>query len=444
MSSNVPVRRARGSTYEEPFRGEQQRHYLFKHVAEFFERVSRTNATVLLLDDLQWADNATLLLLQHLGPLLGEWLLLAAGTYRDVELDGNRPFSETLETLIRKRLAQRVHLDRLPRESVAAMLTALGGPDPPPTLVTAIYQETEGNPFFVEEVFEHLQEEGVLQTQDGSWRSALDLTGLDVPEGVRLVVGRRLQRVSADCRKVLTFGAIVGRGFGLELLEAVGDVTSDRLLEAVEEAEQAYLIMATATRDARWEFSHALIRQTLAEGLSVPRRQRLHLRVADAMERSAASPEAATSDIALHLYQAGSGGPREDRTVLGTRRRPGPGCRRIRRGASRLRFGAVAGSDRRRRARLPPSWPRGGAPRAEPVGSGDRRLERRPPALRTPLPRSLCGRNLPGAFTGVFVDESTCGSRGQRTSGAGRPWGGTECRPLPSPRLPGVGPEFAG
>ena len=178
---------------------EQQRRYLFKNVAEFLERVSRASSTVLLFDDLQWADSATLLLLQHVARLLGRLPVLALGTYRDVELDVNRPFAATLETLHRKRLAQRLNLQRLPQEGVASMLAALGGPLPPESLVAGTYRETERNPFFVEEVFQYLEEEGVLREEDGRWRSAVDLEELDVPEGVRLVIGRRLERVSADC-----------------------------------------------------------------------------------------------------------------------------------------------------------------------------------------------------------------------------------------------------
>ena len=222
---------------------EQQRHYLFKNVAEFLERMSRASSTVLLLDDLQWADNATLLLLQHLAPLLGELPVLALGTYRDVELDVSRPFAATLETLNRKRLAQRLDLGRLPQEGVAGMLAALGGASPPEALVVGIYRETEGNPFFVEEVYQHLEDEGALHREDGTWRPSLDLEELDVPEGVRLVIGRRLERVSPDSQKVLTFGAVVGRGFSLTLLEAIGDMTGDALLTALEEAETNHLIM---------------------------------------------------------------------------------------------------------------------------------------------------------------------------------------------------------
>ena len=284
---------------------EQQRRYLFQNVGEFLERLSRVSSLVILLDDLQWADDSTLLLLQYLTPQLAQTPMLVLGTYRDVELTEERPFARTLETLTRKRLAQRMTLERLPEQTVSAMLEVLGGPSPPPPLVTVIYRETQGNPFFVEEVFQHLSDEQKLRDAEGSWRSDLAVEELKVPEGVRLVIARRLERVSDETQLVLRVAAIVGRSFSLEVLEATGDVTGDGLLDALEEAERAYLIMPSSSGEARWEFSHALIRQTLAESLSVPRRQRLHLRVADAFEKAAAAPEAQASDIAHHLRQAG-------------------------------------------------------------------------------------------------------------------------------------------
>ena len=294
---------------------EQQRRYLFKNIAEFVQRASRLRCMVILLDDLHWADEATLELLQHLAPLLQTWPVLVLGTYRDVELDVGRPFAQTLESLKRKRLATRLNLRRLEFDGVHAMLVALGGPDPPLTLVTAVFDETEGNPFFVEEVFQHLDEEGALLSADGKWRTELELEDLEVPEGVRLVVGRRLERVSPESQKVLTIGAIVGRSFDLDLLEAVGDVVGDALLTALEESEQAFLIVPTPGREPRWEFSHALIRQTLAASLSLPRRQRLHLRVADAIEQTVREePEKRAADLAHHLYQAGTAAE-ADKTV---------------------------------------------------------------------------------------------------------------------------------
>ena len=288
---------------------QQQRRFLFKSVTDFLERAAHARSLVVLLDDLQWADESTLLLLQHVAPQLEKMPMLVLGTYRDVELDLQRPFAQVLETLTRQRLAKRITIRRLPEAGVLEMLAVLGGPSPPPALAARIFAETEGNPFFVEEVFHHLAEEGVLFA-DGAprvWRADLDVDDLQVPEGVRLVLARRLQRVGEETQRVLTSAAVVGRSFSLSLLEGLGDVTGDTLLTALEEAEAAHLIVGVGGREARWEFSHALIRQTLAQLLSLPRRQQLHHRIAEAIEATTGDAlETRTAELAHHLYQAGT------------------------------------------------------------------------------------------------------------------------------------------
>ena len=236
--------------------------------------------------------------------------MLMLGTYRDVELDLQRPFAQVLETLARQRLAKRITVRRLPETSVREMLVALGGPSPPPALVESIFAGTEGNPFFVEEVFHHLAEEGVLfgDQEPGAWRADLDVDDLRVPEGVRLVLARRLRRVGEETQRVLTAAAVVGRSFSLSLLEALGDVAGDDLLTALEEAESAHLIVGVGRRETRWEFSHALIRQTLVQMLSLPRRQQLHQRIAEAIEATTGDAlETRTAELAHHFYQAGTG-----------------------------------------------------------------------------------------------------------------------------------------
>ena len=287
---------------------EQQRRYLFNCVAAFLERCCRLKPLVLLLDDVHWADEPTLLLLQHLAQRLPQLPMLVLGTYRDVELDADRPFALTLETLTRQRLAHRLALKRLPHEGVEAMLRALGGMTPPPTLVSAVYQETEGNPFFLEEVFHHLKDEGKLFDSHGGWRANLRIDELDVPEGVRLVIGRRLKRLQETTQQVLTRAALVGRSFDLALLAAVTEERDETLLPALEEAEAAHVIRLESGRNLRWRFAHELIRQTLVSKLALPRRQRLHLQIAEAMERLyAASAKQHAGDLAHHFYQAGAG-----------------------------------------------------------------------------------------------------------------------------------------
>ena len=287
---------------------EQERRYLFNCIREFVERAGRAQPLFLVLEDLHWADDSTLLLIQHIAQRLSNMPVLILGTYRDVELDVARPLARALEELLRQRLAHDLALKRLPEAGVQAMLRGLSGQDPPPSLVQAVYRETEGNPFFVEEVFHHLAAEGKLFDAQGRWRSDLSIGELEVPRGVRLVIGRRLERVSEDCRRVLTTAAVIGRGFSFELLEALSEVDIDVLLDAVDDAERAHLITSAGDgREARFTFAHELIRQTLLSGLSPPRRQRLHLRVAEAMERVYPQTlEEYAAGLAHHLYQAGA------------------------------------------------------------------------------------------------------------------------------------------
>ncbi len=157
-------------------------------------------------------------------------------------------------------------------------------------------------------MFRHLAEEGKLFDDKGGFRPGLRMDQLQVPEGVRLVLGRRLERLSEDARRTLTTAAVIGRVFPLELLEELENARPDAALEAVEEAERAHLVETeSAGRQTRYRFVHELIRQTLAETLSLPRRQRLHARVAGALERVyRSSIEAHVSALAHHLYQAGA------------------------------------------------------------------------------------------------------------------------------------------
>ena len=141
---------------------EQQRRYLFNNFLAFIERSARVTPHVMLIDDLHWADDSTLLLLQHIAQQVAQMPMLIVGTYRDVDLDVARPFAKTLEALTRRRLAHKVTIRRLPETGVRDMLEALSRQAVPSVLVRTIYRETEGNPFFVEEVFRHLAEEGRL------------------------------------------------------------------------------------------------------------------------------------------------------------------------------------------------------------------------------------------------------------------------------------------
>jgi tetratricopeptide (TPR) repeat protein len=271
-------------------------------------RAGHVQPLLLVIEDLHWTDEPTLLLLQHIAQQLGEMPVLIVGTYRDTELDVARSLAKTLEELLRQRLAHDLLLKPLPETDVSAMLKGRSGQEPPARLVRVIYEETEGNPFFVEEVFKHLAEEEKLYDPEGQWRSDLHIEETDVPRGVLLVIGRRLERVSEKCRRAMTAASVVGRGVGFDLLDELVDLDEDALFDAIDEAERAQLI-STETRgmEAQLMFAHELIRQTLLSDLSTPRRRRFHLHVGGAMEKLyAGALEERAADLAHHFYQAGS------------------------------------------------------------------------------------------------------------------------------------------
>lgn len=296
---------------------EQERQYLFNSIVNYLDRSCRFQPLVFILDDLQWADEASLLLLTQVAQRAAEMPILVIGTYRDIELEVARPLAHALEDLLRRRLAQRISLRRFSEEgvekllSVLAQRTAIGksASSPPPALIKLIYRETEGNPFFVEEVFQHLNEEGRMFNEEGSWQSDVSIEDFEVPESVRLVIGRRLERLTEPTRRVLTTASLIGPAFSYQLLEELEGDDPDALVDAIDEAEAAHLISsARRGMETQISFGHELIRQTLMSSVSLPRRQRVHSRIADAMEKTYADEGRLFDhaiEIAQHLYQSG-------------------------------------------------------------------------------------------------------------------------------------------
>src|SRR5205807_5695909 len=128
----------------------------------------------------------------------------------------------------------------------------------------AICSETEGSPFFIEEVLRHLAESGAVYRRGGEWTADLSSGELPViPEGVKDVIGRRLGRLSDDANRVLSVASAIGREFGLEVLEALEVASAEPLLEALEEAVRARVLVEQPGAPGRYGFSHALIREAL-------------------------------------------------------------------------------------------------------------------------------------------------------------------------------------
>ena len=287
-----------------PLEPEQARFRLFDSVTTFLKNASKLQPLVVILDDLHWADKPSLLLLQFLARDLKDASILVIGTYRDMELGRQHPLSQTLGELSRQGLSARIVLRGLTEQDVARFIEMTTGIKPQEKLVSTVYQQTEGNPFFLSEIVRLLVVEGQLERPQVTTAS-----GVRIPEGVREVIGRRLDQLSDECNRILTVASVIGREFSLDALEPLSDVTVDQLLELLDEAMAARVINELPQAVGQYSFVHALIRETLYDEISTARRVRFHRRIGETLEELYGnSPDSHLTELAYHFFQASPAG----------------------------------------------------------------------------------------------------------------------------------------
>ena len=278
-----------GPAAEEP---ETRRYLMFEAVSSLLSDACSRAPVLLVLDDLHWADRPTLQLLRHVLRAQDHAPLLIVGTSRDGETAPDHPLVELLADLRRDRLLHGQSLAGLDEAGVAALMTSQAGREAPSALVHTVFEETDGNPFFVEEVVRHLLESERWSETPGR---------IGVPEGVKDVLLRRLARLSEPCRTALSHAAVLGREFEFETLRQMVGEGDDAVIAALEEALESRLVVEAP---GGYAFTHALVRETLYGTVSAPRRQRMHARAAAAIE--AGTPSLAA--VALHQRLAGPAG----------------------------------------------------------------------------------------------------------------------------------------
>jgi class 3 adenylate cyclase/tetratricopeptide (TPR) repeat protein len=287
---------------------ETERYLLYAAAAGLLEGAGEQEPLLLILDDLQWADGPTLSLLRHV-TAGASMRVMVVGTYRDSDLSRDHPLTALLADLHREQGVERLKLTGLQAEDVLALIEALAGQEMDEdgrALAREITRETAGNPFFAGELLRHLAESGVTVQQDGGrWHLVGDVAEMGLPQSVREVVGRRVERLGSDARTALSAAAVIGRDFDFDLLLAVLELSEARLLDLLEEAVAASLLQEISERAGRFTFTHALVEHTLYEDLGRTRRARLHHRIAVALEEQCGDePGERLGELAAHWAAA--------------------------------------------------------------------------------------------------------------------------------------------
>ncbi len=283
---------------------EQQQ--VFESVVAWADTLTSQTPLVMVLDDAHWSDNGSLHLLRHLIRRLKKSRVLFALTYREIELTESNPLQSFLLDLNRDSTSHRVKLSRFTEKLTSEMLVTMLSPkgDVAPEVVKAIYHETEGNPYYIEEVCKTLLEEQKLEFHEGQW-TVKDVQNIQIPQSIKVTIQSRLNRLPESCQDLLRLAAVIGREFEYAVLKNASDLEEDTLISCLENAVSSQILREVSHGHGREEtfiFEHALIATTLRESLSGLRRQRLHKKVASAIE--ILSPDK-YERLAYHYEEAG-------------------------------------------------------------------------------------------------------------------------------------------
>ncbi len=310
---------------------DQEKHRLFHALAQFFVRLTavqndrngrdnhrgqddrkgqgdhegqgdrKGSPLLVVVEDLQWGDEASLEFLLYLARNLAAQPVLLLLTCRSDET--SPALNQLLLALDRERLAVELSLHRLSRGEVGEMLRAIFELQRPirAEFLEAVYGLTEGNPFFVEELMKALIASGEIFYQDGAWdrRPLSELHTLRV-RTVQAAVQQRMDQLSPPARQVLTLAAVAGRRFDFVLLQQLSQQSETELVKLIKELRAAQLVVEESADI--FAFRHALTRQAVYGDLLARERKALHRVVAETMERAGAS---SLADLAYHFYEAG-------------------------------------------------------------------------------------------------------------------------------------------
>jgi len=290
-----------------PISPDQEQNRLFEAVSQLVTNISRETPLLVVLDDLQWTDPSSLLLLHYLARDVQKSSLLLLGAYRSTDIDSKHPLTPVLAELKRERLPQSVSLKRMSLEDTSEMIRQiLEQDDIPPEFCMLVYEKTRGNPFFVEEVIESLKEEGVIYREENRWRIK-EVSEIEFPETVKSVLKTRFARLDEECQSVLTFASFVGNDFTLEAMCALTGIEENKLLELMDKILKTGLIKEREVHgEGVCSFADILVRDVVYDEVSLLKRKKLHGIVGCALEEVyAAKIDEHFGELAYHFLETG-------------------------------------------------------------------------------------------------------------------------------------------
>lgn len=283
---------------------EQERSRQLEALKQFFNVLSEKSHVLLVLDDIQWADETTLQFVHFFARQVAQSRIVFLCLYRDNEVLSEHPLWPIIQDLTRNQMSQFLSLNPLSELSTQQLVNGMLQTDAFKEFGDHIYQESKGIPFFIEELIKSSLESGILLLdEDGKWQiQSEDFSFNHLPTSIHALIDTRLRRLSKVSRTVLEFASVVGRAFTYEEISNTLRKES-ALLQSLEELLAVKLL---TEKSKRYAFHHDLFRQKIYTGLSSERRRRFHLNFGEALESiyDSYDSENILGDLALHFYEA--------------------------------------------------------------------------------------------------------------------------------------------
>ena len=284
-----------------------ERHRLHKAVTGLLVGISSERPLLLVLEDVHWADRATLQLMRHLVRSGAEARMLLVATFRDADADVPAELAEALVDVYRTEGVVRIRLGALSEAELREFVRLAEGVEPTSELATAVQELTGGNAFLVTELWRELVDTGAVRIGPNGATLTRPASQLGVPTTVREVVNQRLSRLSDEAKGVLELAAVMGAEFELETVRKATTVGEAALPASIDESVRSGLLVEEPGRRLAYRFAHELVRRAVHDRLSAARKAEIHLRVAEALEHgwSGGDSRAVLSALAHH-YAAGA------------------------------------------------------------------------------------------------------------------------------------------
>jgi predicted ATPase/class 3 adenylate cyclase len=286
--------------------GEQQdKVRLYEAVTQFFISICTESPLLLLFDDMQWAEQSSLDLLEYFVRSTSNHRVLTACAYRPEDAPPNSPLHPSLMKFNRQRLLETIQVRNLGKEETAELIKQMFGEQTiTPEFADLIYERTGGNPFFVEEVLRSLVEDGTVFRTEKGW-DRKPIQELTVPNTVKTILKSRLSKLDPETMNVLVLASVIGLEFDFEVLREVTQVDEDKLLERLETTLASGLVREPSQKGV-FRFVDNRIRELMLDDLSKIRRGKYHQKIAEAMEKVyAKSLDRHAELIASHSHEAG-------------------------------------------------------------------------------------------------------------------------------------------